>query len=535
MRRQKIAATGSLMTVLALSGLMVAMLFGGCNKSKSQSETEKSGGGKSVKAKRKPPMDGWPKPALAIVLSGEQYGYLEPCGCTADNQIGGLSHRAELFRMIKDRGWPVTALDLGRAIKRTRMQDVFKLQTILKAFSQLGYSAAAMGRSELKLATGNNGAYLQGQSNLQSDNNEISPPYVGANVDYSGIGPRAFQIVKAGGKTIGVTSVVGKRYQLEILPGGAETELKMSDAKTAIRKALAEIDKQKPDLRVLLSHATVDESREFAKEFPSFDIILSAGGSEDGNAKPEKIGKTLLLNVGLKGKHVGVVGYYPDDKDTPLRFELVDLDGDRFEENKAMHELMREYQTMLKDQHADVFAGVEAGLDHPSGSSYVGADKCGECHKKAFNKWKNTKHAKAYEGLLLGRKDQRKGWIKRHYDPECLACHVTGWEPEQVLRYQSGFQIEELARNKHLFTNLKGQQCENCHGPGSDHVTLEDAWKIKPDPKLNDRLIKLRNQMKLTLAAAKEKRVCYKCHDLDNSPKFKFEKYWKEVEHKGKD
>ena len=60
--------------------------------------------------------------------------------------------------------------------------------------------------------------------------------------------------------------------------------------------------------------------------------MLSAGGPEDGKAKPEKIGKTLLLNVGLKGKHVGVVGFYPDAKNASerIKFELVSLDAERF-------------------------------------------------------------------------------------------------------------------------------------------------------------------------------------------------------------
>src|SRR5437016_3748732 len=36
--------------------------------------------------------EGWPKPKLALVISGRQDGYLEPCGCAGlENQKGGLS------------------------------------------------------------------------------------------------------------------------------------------------------------------------------------------------------------------------------------------------------------------------------------------------------------------------------------------------------------------------------------------------------------------------------------------------------------
>lgn len=534
---KKLATLGSLSFMILLTALSLSLLVGGCGKTKSNpKKTDGPAGAKIPKQKRKPPMDGWPKPALAIVLSGEQNGYLEPCGCTAENQMGGLQHRAELVRMIKEKDWPLTALDLGSAIKRTRMQDVYKLQTILKAFQQLGYSAAGMGKAELKLAASSNGASLGTLSNLLRDDDEASPPYVGANSDVLESGPRATRIVEAGGIKIGVTSIISKQYQFQILGGNEAEFLKMTDEKAALKKVLESFDKQKLDLKVLLSNAKLEESRQLAKDFPEFDIVLASGGPEDGLAKPETVGNTLLLNVGLKGKHVGVLGYYPDAKDKRFRFELVDLDGDRFHENQAMHKLMEEYQTVLKDNHGTVFADVEAGLVHPSGSRYVGAAKCGECHKKAYNKWKTTKHAKAYEGLLTGRKDQKKEYvIERNYDPECLACHVTGWDPEKVLRYKSGFQIKELAGDPKMYTNLKGQQCENCHGPGEKHVMLEEAWRIDPKPELNNRLIELRQQIKLTVAAAKEKRVCYKCHDLDNSPKFDFDKYWKEVEHKGKD
>src|SRR5262245_30249499 len=35
--------------------------------------------------------EGWPKPAVALVLTGQQLGYIEPCGCSGlENQKGGL-------------------------------------------------------------------------------------------------------------------------------------------------------------------------------------------------------------------------------------------------------------------------------------------------------------------------------------------------------------------------------------------------------------------------------------------------------------
>ena len=39
--------------------------------------------------------------------------------------------------------------------------------------------------------------------------------------------------------------------------------------------------------------------------------------------------------------------------------------------------------------------------------------------------------------------------------------------------------------------------------------------------------------MRVTLAEAKE-RLCNRCHDLDNSPKFDFDIYWPKVNHSGR-
>src|SRR5262245_16542588 len=62
----------------------------------------------------------WPKPAVTLVLTGQQIGYIEPCGCTGlENQKGGLARRHTLFKQLaEERGWPVVPLDVGSQVKR---------------------------------------------------------------------------------------------------------------------------------------------------------------------------------------------------------------------------------------------------------------------------------------------------------------------------------------------------------------------------------------------------------------------------------
>ncbi|HEY2761411.1 MAG TPA: hypothetical protein VGI75_11730, partial [Pirellulales bacterium] len=51
--------------------------------------------------------DGWPRPKLALVFTGLQAGYIEPCGCSGkENQKGGLSRRDMFFQRLASKNWP---------------------------------------------------------------------------------------------------------------------------------------------------------------------------------------------------------------------------------------------------------------------------------------------------------------------------------------------------------------------------------------------------------------------------------------------
>jgi hypothetical protein len=478
----------------------------------------------------KPLFDGWNKPAAVLVLSGQQHGYIEPCGCSAV-QLGGVSRRASLIRQIEERGWPVAAIDVGgvASARRHRKQSQVKFEKTLAALQFMKYAAVALGPEDLHVGPAD---YVMGVGVNLGD-----MPFLAANVVLLGspdLGtPVRRKTVQVGDVKIALTGVVGESIKKEIFPppvkgqptGGNSDDITISDPIAALTKVLAEIDADKPDLRVLLSHARLDESKSIAEKFANrFDLILSAGGPEDPDGKPIRIGRTMIVTTGAKGKHVGVVGLFPkaDAKDR-LRFELIDMDGDRFKNTREMDDLMREYQAEL--QRLDL-VGKEPTTKHPTGSNFVGAATCGECHTKAYAKWKTTKHAHGYDSLIEGRPELKDRWVSRIHDPECLACHVTGWDPKQFQRYESGF-LSATAT-----AQLKGNQCENCHGPGSKHVAAEREFK--KTKKETDELLELREARHLDLELAKE-RVCYSCHDGDNSPDFDFKKYWPQIAHPGMD
>jgi hypothetical protein len=91
---------------------------------------------------------------------------------------------------------------------------------------------------------------------------------------------------------------------------------------------------------------------------------------------------------------------------------------------------------------------------------YVGAKFCRTCHSSAddnrYHEWLRSAHGTAFESL--------KGAEKTN--PECLSCHTTG--------YGRGMSEKSTVKD------LRGVQCEACHGPGSDYRSM----KAMKDPAL---------------------------------------------------
>lgn len=475
-----------------------------------------------------PYLDGWAKPSLALLLTGEQHGYLEPCGCS-ESQSGGMARRADLVRvLVEEKGWDLVGLDVGGTLKRSRRQDKIKFEKLMEAFQKLHYAAVGVGLEELKLGAD----FILTRMPGDPDELDTSAALVSANVvlfDQPELGwPLAHRLIERSGVKVGVTSVFGLSLRDKVAPAGVNTNLTIRDPDEVLPGVIQTLEESKPDLMVLLSHGSEEEALALAKKYPQFRIILAAGGYEEPDGKPIKVGETWVLNVGHKGKRVGVLGFYRDNPDQPFKFELIQLDKDRFKNHPDMRELMKHYQQQLEDE--GVAVSDELLLQHPSGFKFVGAEKCGECHTKAFAHWKETGHAQAFTTLKEGpwheqRAAERVGWIQRQFDPECLSCHIAGWHPQEMLRYESGYVDEKTS------PHLLGQQCENCHGPGSQHVEREESGASL------DELMAARQFVRRTLDDAK-KTTCVECHDPDNSPKFtpeRFDEFWEQVKHPFKD
>src|SRR5262249_44047687 len=95
----------------------------------------------------------WPAdktPDVVLVLSGQAYGYMQPCGCSRP-QLGGLERRFNFIESLKQRGWPVVAVDLGDVAQRSGPQSQLKYAYTMRALQAMDYRAVGIGENELAM------------------------------------------------------------------------------------------------------------------------------------------------------------------------------------------------------------------------------------------------------------------------------------------------------------------------------------------------------------------------------------------------
>ena len=451
--------------------------------------------------------DGWEKPKLLLFFTGFLDGYIEPCGCAgADQMKGGLSRRHTCLQQLEEKGWEVMPLDAGNLNKGFGQQEELKFGFVIdEAYRRMNYQAVGIGSRELQFPTdtlflysvdvpGNPKRYTSANVALLAFNPEIVMPY---------------RILEKGGMKIGVVSVIGDSLLKnlnndDILTAPATTKLQ--------QEILPKLADENCDRTVLIIHGSDTEINKLIEQFAGkFDFMVPSNTPAEPPFQPKKVGNALILEVGEKGRYALAIGLF-DDPTMPIRYERVPLDA-RYDNSPTIKEFMKMYQDQLRDSG---LAGLgikpipNARLE--THGKYMGAQSCSDCHETATRAWRKSNHAKAWNSLT------NVASPARNFDPECIACHVVGWNATELLPYQGGFLSEQET------PRLVSVGCEACHGPGEKHA-LAEAGSNAP---LQE---SLRKALRLPVEAGTAKKHCLTCHDGNNSPHFDFETYWNKIEH----
>jgi len=454
-----------------------------------------------------PLLEGWQKPTLLLFFTGFLDGYIEPCGCAGIDQMkGGLSRRHTCLRQLEQQGWEILPIDAGNLNKGFGMQEELKFNFVInEAYRLMKYQAAGLGNRELLFPTNTLLLYC-------ADMPGNPQRYTSANVAIFEFTPdivMPYRILQKGGVKIGVVSVLGDSLRKDI----NNDEIVTANAEKKLKEVLPQLEAEQCDRTVLIVHGTTSEIDRLLGTFADkFDFILPSNTSAEPPLQPKRIGNTMILEVGEKGRYAIAIGLF-DDPAQPIRYERVPLDS-RFNNSTAITDLMKMYQKQLEE------TGLEGLGIRPipnerleSLGKFVGSQSCTDCHETANAAWRKSRHSKAWTSLT------ETAQPARNFDPECIACHVVGWNATELLPYQGGFLSEKET------PRLVSVGCESCHGPGESHVRAEMGTNEASQESL-------RKAIRLSVEHGTAKKHCLTCHDGDNSPHFDFKTYWEKIEHK---
>ncbi len=522
------------------------------------------------------PFSDWPaqKPDAVVVLSGQTFGFLQPCGCSRP-QTGGLERRAAFMDALRAKGWPVAGVDLGDLHpEKAPIRDQGKLKYVagMNALREMGYLAIGVGKTELSsdffgLLAGY--GYQKEQRPFTLAGNAVGtgagkliPREEMFGVGMKGARPAVelIEVGKVGEVPVGVAGVVGKSLALAAKDGKWDDTLAFLEVQDTLKAATEALAKHplKPQLNVLIYQGSADDAAKVAKDFPQFQVILAQADTDLAPLMPTTAPgtSTLVVQVGHKGQHVGVLGAFKKADGTfEFKYQLVQMgeeyitpgtDAEAAKANKVLPILddyakqVKAADMLAKYPRAPHAAQIQAqGQTPPLKLKYVGSDACKMCHAVEFVTWTKTKHGHAMEAL---EKAATRPTL-RQYDPECVRCHSVGFE------HPTGYESETKT------PLLKHVGCESCHGPGSGHAdnprnkslhALLSPWKQTeagvfglPSADFIKKMAetpatergKVAIQPAQQLLITRVEGTCMKCHDGENDPHFDLYKYWPKVAH----
>jgi len=438
--------------------------------------------GCSSSGTRPTPVDAGPRQATILVFS-DLRGTLKPCGCSPDLQRGGVARVTDHVEKVR-KSTPDAALfhagDLlidDEGIPKVRgAQITRRTEAIAASLQRMGLTAATLGPHDLK----------EGLDWLEKHLPLVKAPIVVTNV----AGPRWGKLVssrlllKVGAVRVGVIGLVPSSS-----PGA-------TDAKAAAIAAAEALRREGADVVIALSSLGLRQSKRLLRKGIGVDMLLAAGQGLKAlvTDEVEPFDAASLFQSYVQGGQVGrvdivangggAVTYVEPTKMPPaegshFRYALTPIGWD-LPQNAEVAAIMKAYDGDLKAINL-ASAGTLPELK-PGQASYVGVQKCLECHEETKTFWEKDQHAKAWHTLVVDNKT---------FDLECVSCHATGYG-------KAGGSILGAMKN------LTDVQCEVCHGPGSAHVEDESAESIRLQVK---------------------QFVCVKCHNKKHSTGFNYDMY----------
>jgi hypothetical protein len=478
---------------------------------------------------------------FTFFYTAEAHGVLEPCGCTSD-PLGDVARYASVVQSARKQAGDVLLVDAGGlsypeggASPRERAGNDLRARFLAAQLGKLGLAAAGLADTDL----------TAGPSAVQ-------PARLAANLPAAPeLKPGASVLRAVNGVRVGVVGVVdpavasslgvkaedpvvaARREAARLRQGGAEVVIALAPVDRPVARRLArdagvdfvvlgrQVGAGSPRADAV-GHAFILTPADELQKVGRVDVVLRGGEIVDaGGADANELRKLELARdltridgelaawskpgccagadpnfVAAKKKErdtlaaerdkLGAAAWAPPAAGSYFTNRLVPLSRS-LPRDAAIASAMRALDAQIGK--VNLREAAPPTPPEPGRPFYVGMDKCASCHKPAVAYWRTTVHAHAWKSLTD---------VGKQADYKCVSCHVTGYG-------QVGG--TSLGHTQH-FENV---QCENCHGPGSDHVAakgLEDPPAIQrqaPSP------------------------VCTNCHNEHHSDTFNYNAYLRDI------
>jgi len=372
---------------------------------------------------------------ITILFTGNEFGQMQPCGCSG-GQLGGFARRYTVFNTINPQNRLI--IDTGSLIEEATAQGLIKFGIIVQAYSLLGYNAVNLTQQDIDAAR--EAGFLDTMNT-------------------------AFNCITAGGSAeLKMPAEFSKTFYLngitaEVIVAAAETEEQIS--RLAEMPVLSKGTSSA--VKFLILNKTEPQTIATVSDMNIFDVLITPTQADEPTLTSETGKYPLVISGGRIGKYVGKIRASFDGagQKPRLAFSSIPITED-INQYQPLVELYKNYQQLVKDAN---LVEKYPRFTLPDNLEYVGSKYCKLCHDYEYEKWMTSKQVVIPGLQKQASPDSRHAGafatlekVGSEYDPECIICHVIG------LQYESGYVSPTKT------PEMKNVGCENCHGPGSEHV-----------------------------------------------------------------
>lgn len=257
-----------------------------------------------------------------------------------DQTLGGVARIGALIKGIRSsRSNPVLVVDAGDFTMGTLFHTISReLGAELRLLKAIGYDAVTLGNHEFDLKPSGLAAILRAArfwgpmprvlaANVVFDDSDPADDELQKAFGEIGVVPS--EVVDLQGVRVGLFGLMGRRAA-QVAPFARPVRF-ADPAEAAALQVRRLREKEGVDLVVCLAHLGISEqgkgeSEELARKVPGIDVIVD-GHTHTLLEKPILVGKTLIVQAGSYGRHVGVLDLILDGaRVQQTKYELLTVD-----------------------------------------------------------------------------------------------------------------------------------------------------------------------------------------------------------------